>query len=155
MQYDAAQLAQAQDQFRNMAQSRLEEPVEAAWLFHRAGFLPSYGVSKVSPLGGMIMRTVNKKRASGFPTSFVLALTPTRVYAFEHKFKGRTREHSLKDELAVWDRSGLRVDWKESTLHMTVTIESPGEGEKVVCGTGKDEASLDFLRRLQQPVAAG
>ena len=154
MQYDAAQLAQAQEQYRSMAQSRLDEPVEAAWLFHRAGFLPSYGVGKVSPLGGMVMRTLNKKRASGFPTSFVLALTATKLYAFEHKFKGRTREQSIKDELAVWDRAGLQVDWKETTLHMTVTIESPGEGEKVVCGTGKDEASLGFLERLRQPVAS-
>jgi hypothetical protein len=154
VQYDATQLAQAQDQFRDMAQSRLDEPVEAAWLFHRAGFLPSYGVSKLSPLAGTIMSTINKKRASGFPTQFLLALTPTKVYAYGMKFKGRTREYTLKDELAVWDRGGLQVDWKESTLHMTVTIESPGEGEKVVCGTGKDAASMDFLERLRQPVAS-
>ena len=152
--YDEAQLAGAQQLYRDMAQQRVEEPVEAAWLFHRTGFLPSYGVSKVSPLAGMVMRTINKKRAAGFPTAFVLALTPTKLYAFEHRFKGRTREQSLKDELAVWDRAGLEVSWKESTMDTTVTIASPGEGEKVVCGTGKDAASMAFLERLRQPVAA-
>jgi hypothetical protein len=39
-------------------------------------------------------------------------------------------------------------------MNMTVTIVSPGEDEKVVCATGKDEASMDFLARLRQPVAA-
>ena len=155
MQYDAAELAKWQQAYRDMAQQQVDEPVEAAWLFHRAGSFPlSYGVSKVSPLAGMIMRTVNKKRAAGFSNAFVLALTPTKLYAFEHKFKGRTREQSLKDELAVWDRAGLVVDWKETAMNMTVTIASPGEDERVVCATGKDEASMAFIAQLRQPVAA-
>ena len=153
-QADPGELAQAKEEYREKAQARIEDTVEAAWQFSRAGFGPSYAASKVSPLAGTVLRTINKKRAAGFPTSFALALTPTKVYAFQTKYKGRSRKYELKDELAVWDRSGLQVSTKDTTIHTEVTIESPGEGEKVVCATGKDEVSRDFVRRLEAPVAA-
>lgn len=152
---DPAQLAQAEQEYREQTQARIDEPVEAAWLFQRPGGLAPYGVSKASPLASTIMRTLNKKRAAGFPTTFMLALTPTKLYAFESKYRSRSRRHELKDELAVWDRNGLKVgDIKETTLHTQLTIESPAEGEKVVCATGKDDVSRSFIQRLQSPVAA-
>jgi hypothetical protein len=81
-----------------------------------------------------------------------VAVPPPRVVPAV-LFKDRTREQSLKDELAVWDRAGLVVDRKETAMNMTVTIASPGEDEKVVCATGKDEAGMGFIARLRQPVA--
>jgi hypothetical protein len=57
-------------------------------------------------------------------------------------------------QLVVWERSGLRVTSEAAQINTTVTLESVGEVEKVVCSTGKDEASLAMIRALQTPVAA-
>ena len=121
---DIERYAQA---YRESAQERVtDEEVLGAWLFYRTG---------------------GKNRAAGFPNTFLLAVTPTRVRAF--KAKPRRNGVKLGDELAVWNRDGLVVTVREAALNTEVTIESPAEGEKVVCSTGKDAHSRAFLELLE------
>jgi hypothetical protein len=142
---DMERYAQA---YREAAQEKVtDEEVLDAWLFYRTGGFASMPFSHISPIVGVIIRTVGKKRASGFPSTFLIALTPTRVRAFKAKLRGRGVK--LGDELAVWDRGSLQVAVRPAAVNTEVTIESPSEGEKVVCSTGKDAHSLAFLEQLQ------
>jgi len=128
------------------------EEVEAAWLFYRTGGYAALALGPLSPIAATISRTVGKKRAGGLPNQFLLALTPDRVYAFKSR-SARTRAKAGK-ELAVWERSGLRVTTEDAALNTTVTLEAPAEGEKIRCSTGKDATSREFLALLSQSSAA-
>jgi hypothetical protein len=77
-------------------------------------------------------------------------LTPTKV----HAFKCAAGKAKVGNELAVWDRSGLSVSVRDAAVNTEVTLESAGEGEKILCSTGKDAASREFLTLLAQPGSA-
>jgi hypothetical protein len=140
--------------YKQRAQEKLpEEQILGAWLFYRTGGFASMAAGPLSPLVGVIIRTIGKKRAAGFPNMFLIVVTPTQVRAF--KAKSRRTDIKLGDELAVWDRASLKVTVREATINNEVTFESPAEGEKVLCSTGKDRASTAMLALLQeQPAAA-
>ena len=71
-----------------------------------------------------------------------------------HAFKCSIAYNKLKvkEELAVWDRAGMRVTAEETAVNTKVTIESPGEDEKVVVSTGKDALSQSVIYAMQEPV---
>ena len=139
--------------YRDAAQEKVPgEPVEAAWLFYRTGGYAGLALGPLSPIAGTIARTIGKKRAGGLPNQFLLALTPTKVYAF--KCKPSRSKAKVGDELAVWDRSGLTVGVRDAAVNTEVTLESVAEGEKIVCSTGKDATSREFLDLLSQPGSA-
>jgi hypothetical protein len=48
----------------------------------------------------------------------------------------------------------LRIGIREAAVNTEVTIESPGEDEKIVCSTGKDATSREFLELLGRPATA-
>ncbi|MEA2475028.1 MAG: hypothetical protein QOE06_2943 [Thermoleophilaceae bacterium] len=139
--------------YRDACQEKLpDEQVEAAWLFYRTGGYAALALGPLSPLAATISRTIGKKRAGGLPNQFLLALTPDRVYAFKCRPARATAK--VGKELAVWDRSGLHVTAEDAAINTTVTIESPAEGERIRCSTGKDATSREFLELLMQPSAA-
>jgi hypothetical protein len=140
--------------YMKSAQERIaDEEVLGAWIFYRTGGFASMPFSHISPLVGTIIRTVGKKRAAGFPNTFLIAVTPTRIRAF--KAKMRRNGAKLGDELAVWDRTALNITVREAAVNTEVIFESPAEGERVVCSTGKDAHSRAFLQLLQaQPATA-
>ena len=143
--YDMDKYAQA---YTDSAQEKVtDEQVLGAWLFYRSGGFAAMGVSKLSPLAATALRTVNKKRAGGFPNIFLVAVTPTTVRAF--RAKQRRNGVKLGDELGVWDRTALKVTVREAAVNTEVIFESPDEGEKVTCSTGKDAHSKAFLELLQ------
>ena len=131
-------------------QPKVDEQVLGAWLFYRTGGYAGLALGKVSPLAGVVARTVGKKRAGGLPNTFLLAVTPTKVRAFKCRAGSRVK---VGDELAVWDRAGLSVAVRDAALNTEVTLESPGEGETVLCSTGKDATSKEFLSLLASPAA--
>ena len=139
--------------YRDAAQEMVpDEQVEAAWMFYRTGGFAGLALGPLSPLAAIVARTIGKKRAAGFPNTFVVALTPSKVYAF--KCKPRAMKIRIGKELAVWDRSALQVTAEDAALNIKVTIESPAEGEKVVCSTGRDATSREFVDLLTQPAGA-
>jgi hypothetical protein len=106
------------------------EQVEAVGLFRRGGSAASFVASKLG--GGLPYAAValaRKKRSGGMPDKVILTVTPTKVRAFSWKMKGRN--YRVKDEVAVWDRAGLRCSTEKAGNMTALTLESPAEGEKV------------------------
>ena len=99
-----------------------DEDVLGAWLFYRTGGYASMPFSHISPIVGTVIRTVGKKRAAGFPNTFMLVVTPTKVRAYKAKL--RRGDAKLGDELAVWDRAALQVSVRDAALNTEVVIES-------------------------------
>jgi hypothetical protein len=125
---------------------KADEQVLGAWLFYRTGGYAGLALGKVSPLAGVVARTIGKKRAGGLPNTFLLAVTPTKVRAFKCRPGSRVK---VGDGLAVWDRAGLSVSVRDAALNTEVTLE----GETVLCSTGKDAISKEFLSLLASPAA--
>ena len=141
------------EKYREAVQPMVDEEVLGAWLFYRTGGYAAMAMGPLSPLAAVITRTIGKKRAGGLPNQFLLAVTPTKVRAF--KCRPSRSKAKVGKELAVWDRSGLSVSVRDAAVNTEVTLESPAEDEKIVCSTGKDATSREFLELLAGPAAAG
>ena len=79
----------------------------------------------------------------------ILAVTPTKLYAFSWKPKGRS--YRVKEEVAVWDRAGLQCSTAKAGNMTALTVESPGEDEKIrLVGGGiqDDPWSLEVMEKL-------
>ena len=126
------------------------EEVEAVGMFRRGGFGASYATSKLG--GGLPYAAVNmmrKKRSGGMPDKVILAVTHTKLYAFTWRYKGRN--YRVKDEIAVWERSALRCSSEKAGNMTALTVESPGEDEKirmVGAGVQDDPWSLEVMEKL-------
>lgn len=132
------------------------EQLEAVGMFRRGGFGASYTASKMG--GGLLYAGVNlarKKRAGGLPDKLMLAVTPTTLYAFTWKYKGRN--YKVKEEVARWDRANLQCSSGQGGNMTTLTIESPTEGEKatlVGAGIQDDPWSQEVIGALTNAAAA-
>src|SRR3954468_18421197 len=124
------QLLAQLDQYSDLAAPRVDEPVIAACpMFHR-GMLTLKAAGHFGFLARLAAKKAYARRASGLPESFVLAVTPTSVHAFDAPVKGafKSRAPELGDEVAVWDRSDLQITWKKGgPMVLDVTIVSGDE----------------------------
>ena len=118
--------------FREAVQPSLDEDVLAVGTFRTTGSGTKYAISKTQAgaLAYGAASMMGKKRAGGLPGSFLLAVTPKRVHAF--KYKMRRKGVDAKEEVANWDRSGLRVSTEPMKTTTRVTLET-SDGEKIVC----------------------
>ncbi len=142
---------QWRQKFKEAVQTKVDEQVLGAGPFYRAGSWAGAGLAQISGAGALGASLFGKKKAAGLPQNFIIAVTPTKVYAFG--YKPRSSKVKVKDELAVWDRANLKVTTEEKTMSTRVVFESPGEGEKVECDTGKDDFTAPILSLLQDPTA--
>jgi hypothetical protein len=119
--------------FRESVQSHLDEQVLAVGTFRTTGSGTRYGISKlqVGALAYAASSVMGKKQAGGLPSSFLLAVTPTKIHAF--KYKQRAKGIDVKEEVAAWDRSGLAVTTQRLQTTTRVQLEWPGDGEKIIC----------------------
>jgi hypothetical protein len=83
----------------------------------------------------------------------MVAITPTKVRAFQYKAHGRRRDrYEVGEEVAAWDRATIRVSWQKGGSYQTdVTIESPEDGERIECRVGRAPYSEEFLRIMADP----
>jgi hypothetical protein len=134
------------DRNRALVEEKTGAPVVAYSIFYRSGSWGAMGAQRVSPLAASAIKLIGKKKAGGLPPHFILAVTADKLHAY--KFKQRRTDIRVGDEVAVWDRSALRVTARETAITTRLTIESPAEGEKVQCDTGKAEITDQFLAEL-------
>ncbi len=133
------------------------EEVVAAAGFRQGGASASMVASKAQ-MGGIVyagIKMMRKKKAGGLPERVMLAVTPTKLYAFNFGFKGRN--YKIKEEVAVWDRTGLRISTDRKGGMTALTIESPAEGEKatlVGVGVKDDPLSQELMDVLQEAAPA-
>lgn len=126
------------------------EELAAAAAFRQGGATASYMASKAG--GGIVyagIKLMRKKQAGGLPDKVMVAVTPDKVYAFRLKVG---RDYKLGDEVALWDRAGLRIGTDSRGGMAALTIESPAEGEKatlVGIGVRDDPISQDLMEVLQ------
>lgn len=145
------QVAEYRQTIRDLAQDKVAEPIVAAALFRRGGSAAKMAISK-SGLGAIAYAgaaLVAKKKAGGLPDKALLVATPTKVHAF--KVKPKSRGWNVGDEVAVWDRAGLRASGEPSMGLTMLKLESPGEGEKVSLapiGVRDDPVTLEFIEML-------
>jgi len=118
--------------FCEAVEPHLDEDVLAVGTFRTTGSGTKYGISKTQAgaLAYGAASLMGKKRAGGLPGSFLLAVTPKGVHAFKYKMKRNGVE--AKEEVAAWDRKGLKVSTSPMKTTTRVTLET-GDGEKVVC----------------------
>ncbi len=140
------------EQYRSSVEQKVGAPVIAFLPFHRTNAMGAMAMHRVSPLAASAMRLLAKKKAGGLPPNFILVLTADRIYAYTSKT--RVDSFELKDELAVWERAAIRVTTQETSLNMQLTLESPAEGEKVLCEATKSALTADFFAPLAGPAAA-
>ena len=147
---DAKKRAEWERKYRDALQPLVDEPVLAGGVFYRTGGWSAVAMGPFSGLAAVISRGIGKRRAGGLPNQFLLAVTPTRVHAFKCSLAYGDVE--ARDELAVWERSGLTVTAEETSVNTKVVLERSSGGERVVCSTGKDELSQSVVYAMQEPV---
>jgi hypothetical protein len=142
------------DENRHRVEERTGAPVLAFSTFYRTGSWGSMGADQISGLAGTAIRMIGKRKAGGLPQSFILAVTADRLHAFAYKPRRNVIE--VGNEVACWDRAAIRVSVEETAMTMRMTIESPADGNKVVCDTGKAEITDELLAQLgvAPPLAA-
>jgi hypothetical protein len=147
----AAQVEEWRGKCRELVEPRVNgEEVVAAGGFRQGGASANYVASKAQ-LGGLVyagIKLARKKKAGGLPDKVILAVTPGKVYAFKVKIG---RDYKLGDEVAVWERAGLRASTQQGSM-TALTLESPAEGEKVTLvgiGVKDDPVSQDVMTVLQ------
>ena len=147
---DASKRAEWERRYRDALQPRLDEPVLAGGLFYRTGGLSALAIGPLAGLAERVSRRLGRRGAGGWPSQFLLAVTPTRVHVFGCSTAyGNVK---AKGELAAWSRAGLTVTAEETATNTRVVIALAAEGERVVCSTGKDEQSQSVVYAMQEPV---
>jgi hypothetical protein len=131
---------------RPQIEQRTGAPVLAFSVFYRTGSWGAMGAQHISPLAASAMKFIGKRKAGGMPANFILAVTADRIYAFSYKYKRSGIE--VRDELIVWNRGGIRVSAQETSMTVRLTIESPADGSKIVCDTGKAAITDSFMTML-------
>jgi hypothetical protein len=140
------------------------EPVEAVGMFRQGGATASVAAGRAAfGLGGVGAQLLTKsatslarkQRAGGLPQRVLLAVTPTKLYAFDYSFeisrKRSEREARNPVEAAVWDRAAITCESGKSGSMTTLTITSPSEDEKatLVGGSSADDVwSQDVMKAL-------
>lgn len=145
-------------QLRELAAPQVAgEEVISAGAFRHGGAGATYAASKMQ-LGAAVYAGVNmlrKKKAGGLPEKVALVLTPNKLYAFDVAVKAGG-QFRLKDQVAAWDRAGLRT--ATATGSMTSLTIEPAEGEGatlVGIGVRDDPVSLELIDALQGGAPAG
>jgi hypothetical protein len=136
--------------FRDSVGPLVDEEVLAVGTFRTTGAGTKYAISKTQAgaLAYGAASLMGRKRAGGLPGSFLLAVTRTKLHAF--KYKNTRKGPAVKNEVASWDRSGVKVGTKELETTTRLTLEWPG-GEVVVCdedGMGDNPWADDVIREL-------
>jgi hypothetical protein len=148
--------AEYRQKFRDLVQAHVDEEVLAVGQFRPTGAGTKYAISKaqVGALAYGAASLIGKKRAGGLPGRFLLAVTPTKLYAFKYKPKRSGIE--VKDQVAEWDRAGTKASADARSTTKRVTIET-GDGDKIVCdaeGIGQNPWADDVVRALEEPAGA-
>jgi len=120
------------EKFRDAVQERVDEDLLAVGHFRPTGAGTKYGISKlqVGALAYGAAHAAGKKRAGGLPGQFLLAVTPTKLYAFKYKQKRKGIE--VKDQVGEWDRAGLKASVGGKATTKRLTLET-ADGDKIVC----------------------
>ena len=144
--------------FREAVMPHVDEEILAVGTFRTTGSGTKYAISKLQA-GALVYGAASKlgrARAGGLPSSFLLAVTPTKLHAFKYKMKGRGGVEA-REEVAAWDRAGLTLELEQMSTTTRVKLAWPDAEEKLVFdqdGMGDNPWADDVVRVLQTGPAA-
>ena len=130
-----------------LAQSAISEPVISAAIFQRSGSFGAGLMGGVSQSAAFGMNQDGKKKAGGFPNDSILAVTATRLYAFE--VKGGLK-FKIKSPIGNWERSEVGIEALDgkATVQMKFDFGTDGvavlETQKAAAHAG----NLHFVREV-------
>jgi hypothetical protein len=153
MQVDQRQVDEWVAKCRAALEPKLDEPVTNVALFGQTGFVAQKAAGRGGLLTYLLAGLARKKLAGGLPQQFVLVATPTKLRAFATAGK-RSTDVDPDQELAVWDRAGLRVASARRGMFTKVTLDS-ADGDHVDIQAVSYEHTDAFIRQLQENGAAG
>jgi hypothetical protein len=134
---------------RDEASAKLDEPVEAVGAFRRGGASTRMAISKsgIGALAYGASSLFSKKQAGGLPDKVMLALTPSRLYAFKLKIRGSN--WAAGDEVGSWERAGLSAS-TEQKMGVTMLTIAAGEFGATLApiGVRDDPIGAEFIRAL-------
>jgi hypothetical protein len=135
-------------------QAVVDEPVLGVLAMSRRGHYTQMllGKLRLGFVPYLLAKIYAKKQAGGLPENFMVAITPTKLRAFQYKARGRMRDrYEIGDEVAHWDRDAVVVTWQPGPPYqIDVTLESPGEGERVLCRCGRAASSEQALQLMAE-----
>jgi hypothetical protein len=143
--------------FREAVMPHVDEEIMAVGTFRTTGSGTKFAISKLQA-GALVYGAASKfgrARAGGLPNQFLLAVTPTKLHAFKYKLK--TKAVEVRQPVAVWDRTGLKVELERLATTTRVTLNWPEDGEKLVFdqdGMGDNPWADDVVRVLQTSPSA-
>ena len=145
--------------FRDAVRPYTGDDVIAVGTFRTTGSGAKFAISKTQA-GALVYgaaHLLGKARAGGLPSTFLLAVTPSKLHAFKYKLRRDGVE--VKEEAGVWERAGLEVRLERLTTTTRVRLEWPASGDAIVCdedGMGDNPWADDVVRELQagSPAAA-
>ena len=145
------------DKYREKYMMALEPHVEgevrAVGIFSRTGSMGSMGLSYVSPLAAAIKRRSDKGRSGGLPQNFVVGVTDERVYVFDYKPRGTSIK--VKDPLAVWNRSDIRMSHVGTgTMSNTIQVDIAGQDPIMIESTKMPGSKSDFNAPVVEALSA-
>jgi hypothetical protein len=158
---DEERTAKWEQKYKDAVRDQVEGEPLAVGPFQRTGqwFLVIPGIGQL--LGAvfyLVYQLFHKSRAAGLPSNFLLAVTPTKVYAF--KYGAGYGKIKVRREVAVFNRQDVKVlDAGGGTLSSKVTLEANEDGEttKIVCSIpspGMNPFSGKVVELLQAGPAA-
>jgi hypothetical protein len=146
------------EKMKQTVQPHVPEPVLGVGLLQPAGRGGSMGLSKISPLAGMLKRKANNGAAGGLARTGVFsmkmglfAVTADSVFAFHATPKGR--EWRVGDQVAEWSRTDLRIETVAGRLATRILFDVVSTGDHyeleatTVGSNGFTQAFLDELTR--------
>jgi hypothetical protein len=143
--------------FREAVMPHLNGEVLAVGTFRTTGSGTKFAISKTQA-GALVYGAASmlgRNRAGGLPSTFLLAVTPTKLVAFKYRLKGKGIE--VRQPVAEWDRAGITVELEKLTTTTRVKLAWPESGEKLVFdqdGMGNNPWADDVVRELQTTPSA-
>ena len=138
--------------FREAVMPHLSDEILAVGTFRTTGSGTKFAISKTQA-GALVYGAasmIGRKRAGDMPSTFLLAVTPTKLHAFKYKLKGKGVD--VRQAVAEWDRAGLTVELEKLSTTTRVKLAWPDAGEKLVFdqdGMGDNPWADDVVRELQ------
>jgi hypothetical protein len=126
-----------QADLKELVQPHCDEEVTVVGVLQPGGTMGAFGLGYVSGIASMVGRAKANRRAAGlaktgmFTTKqAMIALSPSKMYAFNAALKKMGVGFNIKEQVGVWDRRDLKVTMEDKRITKAVMFEVTSTGER-------------------------
>jgi hypothetical protein len=102
-------------------QPHVPEPIVAVGILNQGDGMRNTLLGKASPMVFHALRHKTRKQAHGLPNTVAVAVTDRNVHLFS--YSGRRDGMDVGQEVARWDRAGLSVSLRPTSLATQVDVD--------------------------------